>query len=150
MTQPAVAMGAPSVAGDGWTARSVRVTASVSFAMAVMALVQTISIPLLPAFPDVFGSSIASVSWVATSTLIVGAAINPIVGRMGDMYGKRPLMIGCLGAAIVGSVIGATANSLLVVVLGRAIQGVGSGVIPLAYGVIRDELQARHLSRAVS
>jgi MFS family permease len=111
----------------GWRVRSVLVTASVSLAVAVMALMQTISIPLLPALPEPFDTDITSVSWVATSTLLVGAAVNPIVGRMGDIYGKRTLLLCCLGAAVLGSVLGALAGSLLVVIAGRAVQGIGSG-----------------------
>ena len=84
-------------------ARANVVAVSMAFAMAVVALVQTSSIPLLTALPEAFDASIASVSWVATSTLVVGAAVDPIVGRMGDMYGKRPLVLGCLGAAVVGA-----------------------------------------------
>jgi MFS family permease len=131
-------------------ARPALVIGSVAFAVAVIALMQTISIPLLPALPDAFDTSIASVSWVATTTLIVGAAVNPIIGRMGDVYGKRRLMLACLGAAAAGTVVSATADSLLVVIAGRAVQGLGSGVIPLSYGIIRDELPARLLSRGVA
>jgi MFS family permease len=69
---------------------------------------------------------------------------------MGDMYGKRTLLLCCLGSAVLGSVLGALAGSLLVVIAGRAVQGIGSGVIPLAYGIVRDEVPPRHLSRAVS
>lgn len=133
-----------------WTARTIGVTGSLAFAVAVMALVQTISIPLLPALPSAFDTDIAAVSWVATSTLVVGAAVNPVVGRVGDMYGKRTLLLVCLGAAVAGSVLAALAGSLLVVVAGRAVQGIGSGVIPLSYAIIRDELPARHLGRAVA
>jgi len=146
-------MAAVAVAGTdagGWSARSLRVTGSLAFAVAVMALVQTISIPLLPALPAAFDTDIAAVSWVATSTLVVGAAVNPVVGRMGDMYGKRTLLLVCLGAAVAGSVLAALAGSLLVVVAGRAVQGIGSGVIPLSYGIIRDELPAGHLGRGVA
>jgi MFS family permease len=126
------------------------VTASLAFAVAVVALIQTSSIPLLPALSSAFSTSIASVSWVATSTLVVGAACNPAVGRMGDMYGKRSLLLGCLGATVVGSVIAALAGSLVIVIAGRALQGIGAGVIPLAYGMLRDELPSHILGRAVS
>jgi MFS family permease len=150
MVGPVAPATATAGAPERSTVRSVLVTASVAFAVAVVALMQTISIPLLPVLPEAFDTTIVSVSWVATTTLIVGAAINPIIGRMGDVYGKRPLMLACLGAAIAGTVVSATAGSLLVVVIGRVVQGLGSGVIPLSYGIIRDELPARRLSRAVA
>src|SRR5512134_2603512 len=78
------------------------VAGSLAFGVAVIALMQTMSIPLLPVMAEAFDTSIAAVSWVATATLIVGAAANPIIGRMGDMYGKRRLLLGCLGVAIGG------------------------------------------------
>ena len=127
-----------------------RVTAAVSFAVATIAMLQTSSIPLLPALPEALGTDIASTSWVVTSTLVVGAAVNPVVGRVGDLYGKRTVFLACLGVAIAGSVVAATAGSLLGVVAGRALQGVGSGIVPLAYGMIRDELPAHHVARGVA
>ena len=97
-------------------ARANAVTVPMALAVAVVALMQTISIPLLTTLPEVFDTNLAAVSWVATITLIVGAAVNPIIGRMGDVYGKRPLLLGCLAAAVVGSVVGALADTLLVVI----------------------------------
>ena len=126
------------------------VAGSLAFGVAVIALMQTISIPLLPVLAEAFDTSIAAVSWVATATLIVGAAANPIIGRMGDMYGKRRLLLGCLAVAVGGCVIAATARSLPVVVAGRAVQGLGSGVIPLSYGIIRDQLPGRHVGRGIA
>lgn len=126
------------------------VIAVIGIAMSTVAIMQTISIPLLPSIPDLFGTSISSASWVATATLIAGAAVNPIIGRMGDMYGKRALLLACLVVAMGGTVLAATADSLLVVVIGRAIQGVASGVIPLSYGIIRDQLESRHVGRGVA
>ena len=126
------------------------VAGSLAFGVAVIALMQTMSIPLLPVMAEAFDTSIAAVSWVATVTLIVGAAANPIIGRMGDMYGKRRLLLGCLGVAIGGCVVAATAQSLPVVVAGRALQGIGSGVIPLSYGIIRDRLSSRHVGRGIA
>ncbi len=134
-------MAAVALAGSdatGWSARSLRVTGSVAFAVAVIALMQTISIALLAALPVAFDTDIAAVSWVATPPSIVGAAANPIVGRMGDMYGKRPLLLVCLAAALAGSVAGRRGR---LAARGRrrpGRAGLGSGVIPLAYGVIRD------------
>ena len=132
------------------TARSMRVVGAVAFAVAAMAMMQTISIPLLPALPGIFDTSIATASWVASTTLIVGAVANPVIGRMGDVYGKRNLLLACLALAVVGSLVGATTSSLAVLVVGRAIQGIGSGVIPLAYGIVRDEVAPRHVARSVA
>jgi MFS family permease len=145
-------MRAPAVAATDRTPgrRLPPAAVAAAFAVAVVAVLQTVSIPLLPALTTAFDTSLASVSWVATSTLIVGAAANPILGRAGDMYGKRRLVLGCLAAAVVGCVISATAGSLAVVVAGRAVQGLASGVIPLAYGVIRDHVSSRQLGRAVA
>jgi MFS family permease len=69
---------------------------------------------------------------------------------MGDMYGKRVLLLGCLALAVAGTALAATADSLLVVVISRALQGIASGVIPLSYGILRDQLPLAHLSRGVA
>jgi MFS family permease len=130
--------------------RPVLVTGVLALTMSAVAIMQVISIPLLPSLPEIFGTSISSASWVATATLISGAAVNPIIGRMGDMYGKRTLLLGCLGIAVTGTVLGALADSLLVLIVSRGLAGIGSGVIPLTYGIIRDQLDPAHLGRGVA
>ena len=98
-------------------------------------MLQTVSIPLLPALTSAFDTSIASVSWVATSTLIVGAAANPIIGRVGDMYGKRRSCSCASPRPSPGASWRRRPAHWSWSSSAAPIQGLGSGVIPLAYGV---------------
>src|SRR4051794_20273153 len=65
--------------------------------------------------------------------------MTPIVGRLGDMYGKERLLMIVLLALALGTLISAVASSLWLMLAGRIIQGVGGGIFPLAFSIIRDE-----------
>jgi MFS family permease len=125
-------------------------TASLGFAGAVTSLLHTLSMPLLPALPRLLGTSITATSWVATVTLVAGGVSTPIVGRMGDLYGKRRMALACLWVALAGSVCSALAPSLPMLLVGRLLQGLALGVIPLSLGILRDTLDAERLQRQVA
>jgi MFS family permease len=108
----------------------------------VGALTHTLVLPLLPILPETLGTSPAATSWVATVTLLAGAVTNPVVGRLGDMFGKRRMLIVSLVMLVVGSLVGAVAGSLTVLLVARVLQGMGIGVIPLGVSILRDELPA--------
>lgn len=124
--------------------------ASLGFAGAVMSLLHTLAVPLLPELPDLLGTSITATSWVATVTLVAGGVSTPVVGRMGDMYGKRRMALVCLSFAVAGSLCAAVAPSLPMLLAGRLLQGLALGVIPLALGILRDELPPERLRRSVA
>ena len=129
--------------------RDQSVAGSLGFAVAAIALMQTISIPLLPVLAEAFDTSIAAVSWVATSTLIVGAAATRSSGGWGTCTASGG---SCSVASRSRSGVRHRGDrpSLPVVVAGRAVQGLGSGVIPLSYGIIRDRLPDRHVGRGIA
>lgn len=132
------------------TPRAGAMTASLGFAGAVTSLMHTLSMPLLPELPRLLGASITATSWVATVTLVAGGVSTPIVGRMGDLYGKRRMALGCLWVALAGSVCAALAPSLPMLLVGRLLQGLALGVIPLSLGILRDELAEDRLQRSVA
>src|SRR4051794_15546558 len=72
------------------------------------------------------------------------------MGRLGDMYGKRRMLLVSLGALVVGSAIGALSDTLVPMVAGRTLQGLASGVIPLGISIMRDELPAERLGSATA
>ncbi|MET8764467.1 MFS transporter [Lentzea sp. NPDC004782] len=116
----------------------------------VVSLTQTLVIPLLPRFPQLLGSSPGDTAWVVTSTLLASAVATPVVGRLGDMYGKRRMLLVSLVMLVLGSVIAALSHSLLPMIAGRAVQGLAVGVIPLGISVMRDELPAERLASATA
>ena len=111
-----------------------------SFCGIVVSLMQTLVVPLLPDLPRIFGTSAANTSWVMTVTLLTAAVSNPVSGRLGDMYGKRQMLLINLALLVAGSVIVALSSALMPVIIGRALQGCAIGVIPLGISIMRDEL----------
>lgn len=116
----------------------------------VVSLMQTIVVPLIPSLPTMLNSSAANASWVITVTLLAGAIITPISGRLGDMFGKRLMLVLSLILLTGGSIVCALSDSLLPMVLGRGLQGLAMGAIPLGIGIMRDELPREKMGAAVA
>ncbi len=116
----------------------------------VVSLMQTLVIPLIPSLPSLLNTSASNASWVITATLLAGAVVTPISGRLGDMFGKRRILFASLLALIVGSVICALFSALIPVVIGRALQGAAVGAIPLGISIMRDELPAERVGSAMA
>jgi MFS family permease len=116
----------------------------------VVSLMQTLVIPLLPVLPKLLNASAADTSWVITSTLLAGAVATPVVGRLGDMYGKRRMLLFSVGLLIAGSVIAGLSSTVVPMVVGRALQGAAAAVIPLGISIMRDELPTERLGSATA
>lgn len=115
-----------------------------------VSLMQTLVIPLLPRFPALLSSSPGDTAWVITSTLLASAVATPVIGRLGDMYGKRRMLLVSLLMLVAGSVIAALSYSLVPLIIGRVVQGLAVGVIPLGISIMRDELPLERLAGATA
>jgi EmrB/QacA subfamily drug resistance transporter len=113
------------------------------------ALAQTMVAPALPDIQRSLHTSTTSVTWVLTIYLLTASVATPIVGRLGDMFGKARMLLVTLAFFAVGSIVAALSHSIGVLVTGRAIQGVGGAVFPLAFGIIRDEFPAEKVATAI-
>ncbi|MDN5757159.1 MAG: MFS transporter [Tomitella sp.] len=111
---------------------------------------QTLIIPIIPDLPNLVHASAADTAWAITATLLAAAVATPVMGRLGDMYGKRRMLLISLVILVVGSVIGALATSLIPLVIGRALQGLASGVIPLGMSLLRDVMKPEKLAGSVA
>jgi MFS family permease len=116
----------------------------------VVALTQTMIIPLVPLLPGLLGTTSSNASWAVTATLLTAAVTMPISGRLGDMVGKRLVLVVSLASLVVGSLLCATTSSLVPVVAGRALQGLSMGAIALGISIMRDELPADMVGPAVA
>ena len=112
---------------------AVLITACVSFSLA-----QTVVVPALPAIAADVGASTSATSWLLTGFLLSASVATPIVGKLGDLHGRGRVLAMVLLVFAVGGVVNAFADSLGVLVAGRVLQGVGGGVFPLAFGIVRD------------
>ncbi len=116
------------------------VVATLALCGIVVSLQQTLILPLLPSLPDRLGTTADSASWLVTATLLSGAIATPTVSRLADMYGKRRMMVVTLGIAVLGSIVGALSQVLPLLLVARALQGVGMAVVPVGIAIMRDEL----------
>ncbi|MGA2283115.1 MAG: MFS transporter [Candidatus Dormibacteria bacterium] len=126
------------------------IIAVLGFCGIVTALMQTLVLPLVASLPRLLDTSASNASWVITSTLLAGAVIVPISGRLGDMFGKRRMLVISLGVLSAGSVLCALTSSLVLMVAGRVLQGAAMGAIPLGISIVRDELPKERVGSAVA
>jgi MFS family permease len=125
------------------------VLAVLATATTTFALLQSMVIPVLPLLERALHSSATEVTWLITGYLLAATVATPILGRLGDVYGKERLLVVSLLALAVGCVVSALATNLVVMVAGRIVQGLGGAVFPLAFGIIRDELPRERVAPAI-
>ncbi|MFD5909479.1 MFS transporter [Streptomyces massasporeus] len=139
-------------AGPGGPAapRANAVVAVLAFGGIVVSLMQTLVIPIVPELPRLLNAPASDTAWAVTATLLAAAVATPMTGRLGDMYGKRRMLLISLVMLVAGSVTAALSDSLTPMIVGRALQGLASGVIPLGISIMRDELPAERLGSATA
>lgn len=116
----------------------------------VVSLMQTLVIPLIPRLPGLLGASAADTTWVITATLLAGAVATPVIGRLGDMYGKRRMLLVSMLMLVAGSAVAGFSDTLPPMIAGRVLQGFAAGVIPQGISIMRDELPAARLGSATA
>ena len=117
--------------------------------VAAFALLQSLVIPVLTTVQHELHTTQAAATWVLTAYLLSASIMTPILGRVGDMMGKERVFVGTLVALAVGSLLAAVAPSIGVLIVARVIQGIAGGMVPVAFGIIRDEFPAAKVSGAV-
>lgn len=125
------------------------VVAALAGSGVVISLMFTLVVPMLPRYPELLNTTPGNASWMATATVLAGAVATPLMGRLGDMYGKRRMLVISLGLLTVGSVICALSPSLAPMLAGRALQGAAAGVIPLGISILRDELPPARMGTGI-
>ena len=135
---------------DGPPRRHYNVTLGVlALAALSYALLQTMVAPALPEIQHELGATPTTVTWVLTVYLLSASVCTPILGRLGDMFGKERVLVLVLVMFAIGSLIAALSNSLGLLVAGRAVQGAAGAVFPLAFGIIRDEFPRERVATGI-
>lgn len=106
----------------------------------LMAVVSSLGAPLIPTLSRADGVSLSTGEWILTSTLLAGALATPVMGRLADGPRQRAVILVALGAVVVGCVLSAVSNGFTVLIIGRALQGVGLGLLPVAMAIARRNL----------
>ena len=106
------------------------ILAVLSLGGAAYALLQSLVVPALPVIQKDLHTSTSGVAWVFTAYLLAASVVTPIAGRLGDMYGKKRVLVIALGGLTVGSALGGLASTLPVMITARTIQGLGGRDLP--------------------
>lgn len=123
--------------------------AILTFAGLAYALQQTMVIPALPALQRDLHTTTTWVTWVLTIFLLVASVATPLLGKLGDQYGKERLLVISLAIFLAGSIAAACAWNIWVLIGARAIQGASGAIFPLSFGIIRDEFPREKLGVAI-
>lgn len=121
-----------------------------AFAGITVAVMQTLLVPVIKDLPTLLHTAQSNATWVMTATLLAGAVSTPIMGRLGDLYGKRRMLIASLAVMVIGSLVCAFTDDLVIMIIGRALQGFAMGAIPLGIGIMRDELPPEKLGSSMA
>lgn len=125
------------------TPQSRRIFIGLLLGMLVASISQTIVGPAMPRIVAELGG-MDYYSWVATAAMLVSAISVPIVGKLSDLYGRRPFYLGGLAIFIAGSILAGSAQNFWWLVGARAIQGLGMGIImPLSQTIVGDIIPPR-------
>jgi MFS family permease len=99
---------------------------------------QSLVIPSIGAVATSLHISHLDATWSVTSFLLSGAALTPIIGRLGDMFGKRRVLLWVLWVTAAGLLVNGLSTGLVSLLAGRLLAGVSLATLPLAYGIIRE------------
>ncbi|MGC3986514.1 MAG: MFS transporter [Pseudorhodoferax sp.] len=110
----------------------------------------TLVVPIQAKLPELLHASREDTAWVVTATLLAAAVVTPISGRLGDMYGKRRIVLALLAVLVTGSLIAALSGDIVGLIVGRTLQGAVTGVIPLGISILRDVLHPDRVDSAIA
>jgi EmrB/QacA subfamily drug resistance transporter len=110
-----------------------------TLAGAAYALQQTMVVPALPVLQTELDATTTWVTWVFTGFLLTAAVFTPILGKLGDRFGKERILVVSLVLFFAGTVGCALAWDIWALIGFRAASGAGAAVFPLSFGIIRDE-----------
>ncbi len=91
----------------------------------------------LASFYRIFGDPIA-IGWLVTGYMLVAMATAAICARLGDIFGRKRMLLFCLAVAMAGSLVSASTTELGWIIAGRACQGFAGAILPLCYGMVRE------------
>ncbi|GAA2041503.1 MFS transporter [Agromyces tropicus] len=122
---------------------------AVATSFTAVASLQSLLIPVLSTIGTDLGADAVGQTWMLTSWLIAAAVATPLLGRAGDLVGRRRMYFLALGAVALGSVLAAFAPNLAVMLVARVLQGLGGAVFPLGFGLVRDAFPQARLAGAI-
>ena len=123
---------------------------ALALGVTTLSLLQSLVVPVLGTIEDQLGVSASAAGWVLTANLLAAAVFTPVLGRLGDLRGERPVILGILVAVALGTLLAIVTTSLPLLLVGRILQGASYGLFPLSISVLRRELPEARLGVAMS
>jgi predicted MFS family arabinose efflux permease len=124
--------------------------AVVVFVGLVVATVGSLGTPLITAVAQHYGVSLAAAQWTLTIALLSGAVTAPLLGRLGAGPRRRTVILGTMAVVVAGSALTVMPLPFAVLLIGRAAQGVGLGLIALMMATVRDHLDEQRSASTVA
>ncbi|MGY0020900.1 MFS transporter [Streptomyces sp. cg35] len=116
----------------------------------LVAVVSSLGAPLIPTIAAEDHVAVSSAQWALTVTMLVGAIATPVMGRLGDGPQRKRVILTGLAVVLAGSLLAALPLGFVCLLVGRALQGVGMGLVPLAIATARDALPPEKARSAVA
>ncbi|MFR0356668.1 MFS transporter [Streptomyces sediminimaris] len=135
-----------------WRGRDGGYSVLVPLVVAVVAFAyqQTAVVPVIPVVEKDLGIAVPWGAWLLSGYLLVATVAGPVLGRLGDRWGRRAVLLAALGVFLLGSVGAACAPTGAVLIGFRALQGLGGAVYPLSLSIAREELPSERVAAATS
>ncbi len=102
-------------------------------------MLQSLVVPVLSRIQVEYDTDQTTVTWVLTAYLLSASICTPLIGRVGDALGKTRILVVTMVVLVLGTLAAALAPGIGWLIGARVVQGVGGGVLPLAFGIVRDE-----------
>jgi MFS family permease len=159
-------MSAPEMLANGRPFDAKRASRVIAILAGMALMVTYVETMVLPAFKQFYtffdqtGGSFANITWILSAYLLVGVVVTPIFGKLGDLYGKKRLLLIAMGVyAVAVTVAGFTPNigdafgvsrpnQLFILIGVRAVQGVGMAMFPLGFAMIPEVFPPRRVGQA--
>ncbi|MGE4428104.1 MAG: MFS transporter [Solirubrobacteraceae bacterium] len=116
----------------------------------VVSIISSLGAPLIPALAREFGTELGAAQWSLTATMLVGAVASPLVGRLGDGPHRRAVLVVCLSGVVLGGALASLAGNIGVLIVGRALQGLGLAVMPLTMAAAREFLPRERATTVIA
>lgn len=116
----------------------------------VFAMLQSLIAPALPTVQHALHTSQSTATWVMTAYLLSASVFTPILGRVGDLAGRKRTLVAVLVTVLAGCLLAALAPGIGVLIAARVVQGAGGALFPLSFGIIRDEFAPSEVGRSIS
>src|SRR5919197_1548040 len=143
----------PSSSSPSSSSNSVSITASAWKVLAILSCIATMVMyaetMLIPAIPDLikdFSVSYSMSSWILTAYLVSGAVMTPIAGKLSDIYGRKRILLVIMVIYATGVCLAGFSSNIFLMLIARAIQGIGMSMFLIAFGIVRDKFPREKIS----